>query len=135
MDKNDIKSLFAYFSALRPKWQPEKNAALAWQITLEPYSYADVMRGATACLRRNSYIPDPAEIVAEIGGEAAAPAPAIERDLTAKELAALDAFHALQERRCAAGLPPALSMAHTFGFTAMELAERYDAAGLSVGPA
>ena len=132
MEKNDVKSLFAFFTALRPKWQPNKSTELAWLIMLQPYSYEDVMRGATACLRRNTYIPDPAEILAEIGGELPGPAPAGVKGFTAKELAALDAYEDLKERRIAAGLPPTLSCASTIGLSVLELAEHYDAAGLSI---
>lgn len=66
MNREDVTKLFRLFSALRPKWKPEKNAIEAWAIVLEPYRYEGVKEAAVKCLRKHSYIPDPAEIIAEI---------------------------------------------------------------------
>lgn len=132
MNREEVTKLFRFFSALNAKWKPAENAVEAWAIVLEPYRYEDVRRAATICFRQHNYIPDPAEIVAEIGGELPGPAPAGVKGFTAKELAALDAYEELKEQRIAAGLPPTLSCASTIGLSVLELAERYDAAGLSI---
>ena len=128
MDREDVVKLFRFFSALRPKWKPEPNAVEAWAIVLEPYQYEDIRAAAASCFRKRDYIPDPAEIVAEMTGRD------ISRDtvFTPAELTILDAYKQLQQRRIAAGLPPTPSRAGKSYRSISELMDRYDSLGLGL---
>ena len=128
MNREEVTKLFRFFSALNAKWKPAENAVEAWAIVLEPYRYEDVRRAATICFRQHNYIPDPAEIVAEMTGRD------IGRDavFTPAELTILDAYKQLQKRRIEAGLPPTPSRAGKLYRSISELMDHYDSAGLGV---
>ena len=128
MNREDVTKLFRFFTALRPDWKPEANALEAWTIVLEPYSYPEVRGAATLCFQQRNYIPTPAEIVAEIPGrDKLRDAP-----FDSSELAALDAYELLKQRRIRAGLPP--TPAHRAGtnLSASEIMDLYEAAGLEL---
>ena len=128
MDREDVVKLFRFFSALRPKWQPEPNAVEAWAIVLEPYRYEDIRAAAAACFRKRDYIPDPAEIVKELTGRD------ISRDapFRSDELTILDAYSWLQAKRIAAGLPPTPSQRGEAYRSISELMDEYDSLGLGL---
>lgn len=128
MNREEVTKLFRFFSALNAKWKPAENAVEAWAIVLEPYRYEDVRRAATICFRQHNYIPDPAEIVAEMTGRD------IGRDtvFTPTELTILDAYKQLQQRRIEAGLPPTPSKSAGSHLSILELMDQYDSAGLGL---
>ena len=128
MDKEDVVKLFRFFSALRPKWQPEPNAVEAWAIVLEPYRYEDIRAAAASCFRKRDFIPDPAEIVMELTGRDIGRDTAFRPD----ELTILDAYSRLQEKRIAAGLPPTPSKRGEAYLSISELLDRYDSLGLGL---
>lgn len=127
MNNIDIKNLFRFFKTVNPQWQYTEDTVDAWALILEPYEYEPVKRAAVACLRRIRYIPDPAEIIAEISTHAPR-----EDTLTPEEIAKLDRFAELKRRRVAAGLPPTLLSAGKFGYKTIELAAKYEELGLGI---
>ena len=48
MDKCEVEKLFTLFSQFWPNKQVTTKMKLAWEIALEPYSYADVRAAAVA---------------------------------------------------------------------------------------
>lgn len=57
MDKCEVEKLFTLFSQFWPNKQVTTKMKLAWEIALEPYSYADVRAAAVAYARRNKFFP------------------------------------------------------------------------------
>lgn len=62
MDRSEVEKLFTLFSQFWPNKQVTTKMKLAWEIALEPYSYADVRAAAVAYARRNKFFPDVADI-------------------------------------------------------------------------
>lgn len=62
MDRCEVEKLFTLFSQFWPNKQVTAKMKLAWEIALEPYSYADVRAAAVAYARRNKFFPDVADI-------------------------------------------------------------------------
>lgn len=62
MDKCEVEKLFTLFSQFWPNKQVTTKMKLAWEIALEPYSYAGVRAAAVAYARRNKFFPDVADI-------------------------------------------------------------------------
>lgn len=66
MTLQETKMLVEFIQTVCVNWKPQHNTAFAWQIIFEPYTYDECLSAAAACLRKRKYIPDPAEIIAEI---------------------------------------------------------------------
>ena len=62
MDRCEVEKLFTLFSQFWPNKQVTAKMKLAWEIALEPYSYADVRAAAVAYARCNKFFPDVADI-------------------------------------------------------------------------
>lgn len=62
MDRSEVEKLFTLFSQFWPNKQVTAKMKLAWEIALEPYSYAYVRAAAVAYARRNKFFPDVADI-------------------------------------------------------------------------
>lgn len=62
MDRCEVEKLFTLFSQFWPNKQVTAKMKLAWEIALEPYSYAGVRAAAVAYARRNKFFPDVADI-------------------------------------------------------------------------
>ena len=131
MTRQDTEKLFELLMALSVTWKPKKNAALAWTLVLEPYDYETVKAATIRLQRKTAQIPLPAEIVREIEAQEPAAAPEEETDEpTPQEAEAMKLYKIICGTRKAKGLPEHLSEAHARGMTAMELADKYDEAGV-----
>lgn len=62
MNRCEVNKLFTLFSQFWPNKQVTAKMKMAWEIALEPYSYAEVRAAAVAYARRNKFFPDVADI-------------------------------------------------------------------------
>lgn len=62
MDRCEVEKLFTLFSQFWPNKQVTAKMKMAWEIALEPYSYAECRAAAVAYARRNKFFPDVADI-------------------------------------------------------------------------